>query len=124
MNPFEVAGELSTSTRDNWSEIGDKGYNAFMINRAFSYHLDTIMIADIQNKQHLAPAKWQYDFYLNGITPKRKRFAKWHKPEKDDFITEVMVAYKINRQRAVQYIALMGAEGKKDFKKYTNIGGR
>lgn len=124
MNPFDIVGQLSTSTKNNWEEIGDKDYNPFMINKAFSYHTDTLMLANYMNTHHRSPKQWQYDFYRLQIKDKRKRFSKWQKPEKDKLTEELMDAYKINRIRAVQYLALMSPADIKVFKEKTEKGGR
>jgi Bacteriophage clamp loader A subunit len=124
MNPFEIVGQLSTSTKNNWEEIGDKGYNAFMTNRAFSYHYDTIMLANEMNKLHRLPSQLQYDFYRIAIKPKKKRFASWAKAEKDSVIDLVMSSYYCNRQRAIEMISLMSDKDIKFIKEVTDKGGR
>jgi NADH:ubiquinone oxidoreductase subunit len=123
-NPFEIIGQLSTSKNDNWDELDEKDYNSFMVNRAFSLHHDTVMIANEMNRMTTIPKKWQYDFYRIAINPKKKRFAKWHKPEKDDMITLIMETYKVNRQRALSFHKLLDSDSLNTLKEMTTRGGK
>lgn len=124
MNPFEIVGQISTSAANNWEDIGEKDYNAFMVNRAFSYHYDTIMLANEMNKLHRLPAQLQYDFLRTAIRPKKKRFSKWAKAEKDSVIDLVMTSYYCNRQRAIEMVSLMSDADIKYIKTVTDKGGR
>lgn len=104
MNPFDIINELNTSTKDNFDDIGENGYNSasFIVDRAMSYHIDTVMLANEITRNHTMPAKWKYDFYRYAITPKKKRYSKWAKPEKDLDIELIMVAYNVNRLKAIR----------------------
>ena len=54
----------------------EKEYSPYIINRIFSGHLDSIMFANEMNQYHFLPKKFQYDFLLNTLRPK-KRFSPW-----------------------------------------------
>ncbi len=107
MNPFELTQALSTSTEDQWGEISEKDYVPFMINRAFSYYYDTVMHAQAMNQRSNADKHMQYDYYRLAIQPKKKRFSKWHKPEKDEVIELIQEAYSVSLDRARAYADLL-----------------
>jgi len=121
---FDIIGQLSTSTIDNWSDIEEKDYVSFMVNRNFSLFVDTVMLANEMNKIHTIPKKWQYDFYRLAVQPKKKRFAKWHKPEKDETVELIMNTYKVNRQRAKSIYNLLNEESINTLRTLTNCGGK
>jgi hypothetical protein len=121
---FDIIGQLSTSTTDNWSDIEEKDYVSFMVNRNFSLFVDTVMLANEMNKIHTIPKKWQYDFYRLAVQPKKKRFAKWHKPEKDETVELIMNTYKVNRQRAKSIYNLLNEESINTLRTLTNCGGK
>ena len=52
-----------------------KSYSPGFINRFFSYHPETVLIANSLNMNHHLDYRLQYDFLLNTIPP-RKRFSK------------------------------------------------
>ena len=124
MNPFDITNQVSSSTQNNWEEIGDKDYVPFMINRALSYHLDTVMLSNEMNMRHTIPKQWQYDFYRIAIQPKKKRFSKWAKPEEDKLIELVSKHYQVTRRKAIAMVALMKPEDIALIKEVTDTGGR
>jgi hypothetical protein len=59
----------------------EKDYNAFLVNRALSYHMDCILYANQMNMNSLTPRKLQYQYFLNTIRPMKRKFQSWHKQE-------------------------------------------
>ena len=108
-NPFDWLNNISSSTESIWEEgISDKEYNSFMINRGLSQYRDTVLFAQVMNEksQYISP-KMQYDFYRLGITHKKKRFAKWHKPDKLEEIEMLARHFGINIRVVENYVSLM-----------------
>ena len=124
MNPFDIIGKLNTSFVDEWSEIGDNQYTDFIIDRAMSYHLDTVMFANEVTLRHQMPRRWKYDFYRLAIQPKKKRFAKWSKPEENDDTQLIMDVYQVNRQRAGQILSLINKKDLEFIREKTYYGGK
>ena len=58
----------------------EKDYLPFVVNKCFSYFLDTIFYANRMNSLPFLDKKMQYDYLLYSTT-KRKRFSKWIKNE-------------------------------------------
>lgn len=124
MSPFDIVGQLSTSAADNWDADMERDYVPFMINRAFSYHQDTLGLAGFMNQYHTMDKQMQYDMYRLEIRPKRARFAKWGKAPKDLLIGDVMEAYQVNRSRAISILSLWDDSDIKKFKECTFKGGK
>jgi len=63
------------------------------------------------NCMPLTEKRMQYDYLYNSIR-KRKRFDKWIKPEEESeaLLEAVMLAYKVGRKRAIEYIRLLPKE--------------
>ena len=91
-------------------------FDQFMMNRAYSMRLDTIMFANEMNVlTSLSNSSNKdfvddmvYDFYYS-MVPKGRVFAKWAKSSKDEsvLINAIMNKYKVNRQMAVSYTQLI-----------------
>lgn len=124
MKPFEITTSLSTSKNDVWDEIGDKDYNSFLINRSFSQHHDTVMLANEMNNLTDLPKKMQYDFYRIAINPKKKRFAKWAKPEEDEIIDLISETYQCNKQKAIILRSVLNDSNINNIRIFTTRGGR
>ena len=97
---FDIFGALSYTKKDVMGENPEnwKQYNSFMINRAFSYHPDTIYDAFIMSCAKI-PDEMKYYYYLYDI-PKRKRFGKWGKKQEVDSIEYVMQYYGWSKREA------------------------
>lgn len=87
----------------------ERVYSPYLTNRAFSYHLDTILYANEMNINHGVHGKAQYLYYLHTIKP-RKRFGKWPKPEKNDDIALIKKVYSVNLKRAKVMLRLLNKE--------------
>lgn len=59
----------------------EKDYNAFIVNRALSYHIDCILYANQMNLYPNIESKLQYHFFLNTIRPMKRKFQAWQKKD-------------------------------------------
>lgn len=123
-NPFEIVGGLNTSTEDNWESIGEKDYVSFMVDRAMSYHIDTVMLASEVTQRFNMPKQWQYDFYRTAISPKKKRFSKWAKPEEVADIELIIEAYGVNRQKAMTILSCINNSNINEIRDKMSHGGK
>jgi hypothetical protein len=102
----------------------ESGYVPFMINRGLSYFHDTVMWANEMNMHASIPKIWQSEFYLNGVSKKR-RFSKWaKKPEASEDVNVIMAEYGYSMNRAMEVIDLFTAEQLKQLKEKHDTGGR
>lgn len=89
MNVFDFVNAINSSKKPNLlrgtdnDELAEKAYVPFVVNRSFSYFLDTILYANAMNMSHQLDNTLQNDYLLNSIRPAR-RFSKWAKPDGGD----------------------------------------
>ena len=88
------------------NDINEKEYAPFLVNRSLSYHQDTLLYANEMNRRFDISHKLQYHYLLNSIR-KRKRFAKWSKPELADDLKIVMEYYLVSREKAEEYLTIL-----------------
>jgi hypothetical protein len=104
MNPFDYVNSINDSKKNLMidsenDELVEKQYPSFMVNKAMSYFVDTILYANEINEYAHLDNRLQYEYYLNGI-PKKKRFSKWAKKEKDNDLDLIVDYYQCNYTRA------------------------
>lgn len=127
-NPFDYINAINTSKKnlmrgtDN-DELAEKGYDAFLANRALSYHNDTIALANEMNTRHYLDKKPQFEFFINTVRPK-KRYAKWVKKEKDSDLAVVKAYYGYNDIKARQTLTILSDHQINEMKKRIDKGGR
>ena len=124
MNPFDYSNNISQSNEDIWTDDSDAEYNPFMVNRALSQFYDTCMFAQEMNASFGLTNRMQYDFLRHSVQPKKKRFAKWHKPDKDAQISAMCQVFGISLDVARQYVSLISKEELKLIMEKTYTGGR
>ena len=104
MNPFDYVNAINSHKdivrESNNPELAEKLYHSFMVNRALSYHIDTILYANEMNLYSEIPAIMQNDYYLNSTRPK-KRYAKWHKRLEDEAIEVIQEFYGVSMAKAL-----------------------
>lgn len=84
-------------------------YNAYMANKAFSFHLDTIFQANEMNLNYHLDNKMQYDYLFSTVRQKR-RSGNWMKKEKNDDLRAISEYYKINNTIAQMYLNVMSED--------------
>lgn len=96
----------SINDKSDISENGDvKQYIPYVINKAFSYHLDSILFSNEMNRFSFVPVESQYKFYYNSL-PKRRRIAKWAKKEETSNIELIKKYYDVSEAKAYEMIDL------------------
>jgi len=108
--------------RDDVDNEIEKQYNAFIVNRGFSYFMDTVIYANEMNIRSGVDAKLQFDFLINTIRQK-KRYSKWHKAEQNDDIQVLREYYGYNIHRAKEVLPLHSNEQLKFIREKLDKGG-
>ena len=109
MNPFDYVNSITYTKEDIMTDLNESEYSSFLVNRSLSYHQDCILYANEMNRRFDVSNKLQYHYLLNTIR-KRKRFAKWHKPNVVDDLQVVMEYYLVSRSKAEEYLKLLSAD--------------
>jgi len=127
MNPFDYINAINTSKKnlmrgsDN-DTLAEKSYSSYMTNRALSYHLDTIGVANEMNKRWETDNLLQFEYLLNTVRPK-KRFAKWVKKDNEGDLSVVKEYYGYNDSKALQALSILSSEQLIKIRKTLEKGG-
>lgn len=127
MSPFDYLTAINQTKKniiidsDN-PELAEKLYNPYLTNKGLSYFIDTVHLANEMNKHYELSHNMQFTFLLNTVR-KRKRFSKWHKPEKDEVLDMIVEYYDYSYDKARQVAHLFSDEQIKIIKKSLGKGG-
>ena len=122
MNPFDFVKSITYTKQDIMNDLNKSEYESFLVNRALSYYQDCILYANEMNRRFELEVRLQYHYLLNTIR-KRKRFAKWIKPEKIDDLNIVMEYYQVSRAKAEEYLNILSENNIAVLRKKMNKGG-
>ena len=122
MNPFDFVKSITYTKQDIMHDLNESEYESFLVNRALSYYQDCLLYANEMNRRFELESRLQYHYLLNTIR-KRKRFAKWIKPEKIDDLKIVMEYYQVSRAKAEEYLHILKKSQIEYLRKKMNRGG-
>lgn len=114
MSPFDYVNAINTSKKDlirssDNPELAEKSYVPFVVNKALSYFVDTIMYANEMNINSHIDYKLQNDYYLNSVRVS-KRFSKWSKKIEDSDVESIQEYYKVSFAKAVEIYKVLTSE--------------
>ena len=114
MKVFDFVNEINGGKKDLIRDsenptLAEKLYSPFLVNRAFSNFVDTIMYANEINRVNHVDSILQNDYYLNSIRSS-KRFSKWAKREESSDIDSIQQFYKVNYKRALEISKVLTSE--------------
>jgi hypothetical protein len=122
-NVFDYINSINSSKKNLIEEgVPEKDYVPFIINKSFSYFPDTLMHANELNTRSHIPKKYQYEYYLKSIRP-RKRFSKWFKKEEHKYIEDIKKYYEVSSQKALEYSKILTSKQLKQIHKELDEGG-
>ena len=89
--------------------LAEKEYVPFVMNRTMSYFQDTVLHAnEVYLRGHL-DNRLQNDYLLNSIR-KKKRFARWLKPEVNKDVDAIKEYYSCNYRKAHEIAKVLTGE--------------
>ena len=108
MSPFDFVKQINYGKKNLIDENPEleKEYKQYIINRALSFNLDTVLYANEMNVKNHVDSKLQFDFFLNTIRPK-KRYGKWLKRENNGILELIKEYYKCSYAKARDYTMLL-----------------
>ena len=96
VNPFDLVKAINEKKEvENTAE-----YVPYLSNIAFSYSMDTILLANEMNQYPNLPPEVQFDFMWYTVR-KGRRYAKWYKEDEHPHLQTVMEYYKYSKQKAL-----------------------
>lgn len=104
-------------------DVAEKAYAPFMVNRALSYFMDTVLFANEMNVNHHLDSKLQYHFLIN-IIKKKKRFSKWLKPTEVENLELIKEYYGYSNEKAKSVLPLFNNESIEQLKLRIYKGGK
>lgn len=106
------------------SEDEEREYNAFIVNKALSQHIDTIFYVNEMNLNHHLDNKLQYDFLYHSLKGYKRKYQKWlkYKETKEEEI--VCKYYNCSRIKAKTYLSILTQEQLKQMEDKLDIGGK
>lgn len=119
-NVFDVINNISYN-KDIINTHIDQ-YNAFVINKSFSLHPDTILYSNEMNMNHHLPNNMQHDYLFHSIRS-RKRWSKWPKKLNNDMISIISTAYNCSINKAIIINRLLTNNQREQIKLRYNKGG-
>jgi hypothetical protein len=102
------------------------GKDHFIVMRSLSYHIDSILLVNELNTRGLESFgisnTQKFEFLLN-VLPKKNRFSKWGKVEKDDLVVMIMEKYNYNYERAKEASLILSESQRAEMMKVKQHGG-
>lgn len=97
-NVFSFIKSLSFSKEYLYNEKTEKEFNIFLICKAFSYYLDTVIFAEDVSKMKHVTNKMKHDYLLHSIRS-RNRYTPWFKRENPDDFELVQKHFKYSSSK-------------------------
>ena len=128
-NPFDYTNSITQSKKDLMrgtanDDLAEKDYNAFLNNRALSYHSDTIYFANEMNRLSHIDNLLQFDFLLNIVRPRNRKFVKWAKKDNDSDLLTVKEYFNYNDSKARQALSILSPQQIATIRTILTKGGR
>jgi len=99
------------------NEQDEKSYPSFMVNRALSYHRDTVLFANEMNRFTSLDNKLKYDFLINIIRAHKRQYSKWHKKASNSDLSAVKEYYGYSDAKAAEALKILSDDQIAELKK-------
>lgn len=107
--------------------VQEKEYPLFPVARTLSYFPECIFLVNEINalglKEHGITNSMHYSYLLN-VIPKGRRFTKWTRPPKYEYIEYLKKEFQISTNKAIEYMDLYTLEELEQLKERYNEGGK
>jgi hypothetical protein len=100
----------------------DKIYVPYVINKAFSYFLDTALHSNFINSMPHLSKRMQYDYYFYTVK-KANRFKKWPKLENVEDVEVIKTFYDCSEKKAREYLQILSKDQIESLRQQLNTGG-
>jgi hypothetical protein len=101
----------------------EKDYNAYIINRAISFHYDCVMQSNEMNKYPGLSGILQYQFLLNTIRGYKRPFRPWQKRETIEDLEIVKEYFGYSNEKAKEALVLLNDADMEEIKRKLHKGG-
>lgn len=101
----------------------EKDYNAYVVNKALSFHYDCVLQANEMNRFPSTPGTLQYHYLLNSIRGYKRPFRPWQKRETIDDLETVKEYFGYSNEKAKEVLVLLNADQIEEIRKSISKGG-
>jgi Bacteriophage clamp loader A subunit len=101
----------------------EKDYNAYVVNKALSFHYDTVLQCNQMNLYPNLPANMQYQYLLNKVRGYKRPYQKWVKRETTEDLGAIKEYYGYSDDKAKDVIVLLNDAQLEEIKKRLYKGG-
>ena len=101
----------------------EKDYNAFVVNKALSFHYDCILQSNQMNLYPNLPGTLQYHYLLNTIRGYKRPFRPWQKRETIENLEAVKEYFNYSNEKAKEVMVLLNDADMEDIKRKLHKGG-
>jgi hypothetical protein len=78
-----------------------------MVNRALSFHRDTVLLANEMNLYPNLDNKLKYDFLLNIVRAQKRQYSKWHKKASNSDLSLIKEYYGYSDAKAEEALKIL-----------------
>lgn len=100
-----------------------KKYDAYIVNKALSFHVDCILHANEMNKFHGLDNDLQFQYYIQSIRSMKRKYQPWQKAEVDKDLEPIKEYFGFSNEKAKQSLRILTKEQLDFIKEKTNKGG-
>ena len=100
-----------------------KDYNAYVINKALSFHYDCVLQANEMNQYPNLPNLLQYHYLLNKVRGYKRPYQKWVKRETTEDLDAIKEYYDYSNDKARDVMVLLNDAQLEEIKKRLYKGG-
>lgn len=104
-------------------DIDLNDYKPFLVNRSLSYHSDCVLYVNEINLWPNTEKDLQYQYLLNIIKPKKRKFSPWQHSEVDKNIQCIKDYFGYSNQKAKEALKILTDEQIAEIKIITDKGG-
>lgn len=122
---FDFINDLSYGKKNllKGDPDNEKEINQYLINRAFSMGSDTVLYANELNKCEGLSNRMFHDYYFHSLRP-RKRFNKWAKKAKLEFLEDVQERFQLSFRKAVEALRVLSMDQLEAIRAKLDKGGK
>jgi hypothetical protein len=117
-----VPSILQTKQEGLLADVGEDQYVAFVVNRALSYHRDTVFQANAMNVYPGLDKKLQYDFLLNTVRGYKRRYVPWPKKAPQDDLEAIKKCYGCSTKMAHEMHSILKPDQIETIRKIASTG--
>lgn len=101
----------------------EKEYVPYVVNRAISQNNDCILFVNEMNILYNLDKKLQYDYFINILKAKKRKYQKWHKAIESTDIDAIKEYYDYSSEKAKGVLRILSAKQLNYIKEIINKGG-